>query len=345
MKRLLSLLLGLVIVCSLAACGGKTPAPAAPTEAPAANADSNDAATEPASTRRKIGVFNYNSMMPSANPIIEGMVDVIEEHGDEYVYVAADGTEANQLQVFDELVARDDLDAIVWPNINDTVLLDSSKRAAEKGIILATMDMRLEDDENTRVVASQTLVDNYQGSYNVADALLTQLEKNGTPLNIIMVNYSGAALFIERANGYKDACTAHSANVLYEVDIATGDDLSNTIEDLLIRYPETTGILVCYDAGCVKTLAACKAQGRTDILLCSFDGGTDVQEYILKGEIFAAACQPLYEMGRNTAESAYKALNGEEQDYWYNFQCKILTQENVQEVIDQFNAFTYRWMD
>ena len=117
MKRYFVLFLALTMAVALVGCGGNS-----------SQAQETGGSGE---SKRKIAVYNYNSMMPSANPIMEGMVDVIEENGDEYVYVAADGTEANELQVFDELVARDDLDAIVWPNINDTLLLDSCKRAKE----------------------------------------------------------------------------------------------------------------------------------------------------------------------------------------------------------------------
>ncbi|MBR3126358.1 MAG: sugar ABC transporter substrate-binding protein [Mogibacterium sp.] len=331
MKKLFALLLTLVLVFSLTACGS--------------NGGSENNGGESESTEKKVAVFNYNSMNAAANPIMEGMVDVIEEHGDEYIYAAADNTEANILQVFDELVARDDIKAIVFPNINDTLLLDSIKRAKEKGIVVATMDIRLEDDENSRLVVSQTLDDNYQGGYDCADLILTTLEEQGVTPQVIYMTYRGNNACRDRSAGYDDAMAAHpNAVLLYEADVTTVGSISDATEDLLLKYPECNAIFAVFDGGCVQVLAGCKAQGRNDILICSQDGGTDVQDFIKNGEVFCAACQPLYEMGRNTAESAYKALNGEDQEYWYNYDIPIITKENVQATIDQFSKFTYRWM-
>lgn len=331
MKKVIALLLALAMVFSLAACAN--------------NSKPEDPKGDDATPKRKIGVYLYNSMMPSAYPIIEGMIDYINEQGDEYIFVAADGTAENELQVFDELVARDDLDAIVWPNINDTLFLDSIKRAREKGIVCSTMDFQLADDETTLLVCSQTLVDNYQGAYNAADAALTELENRGLEPKVIMGNYYAMKSIADRAYGYIDACKDHNAEILFEMDPFTGtSDWASTTEDLLITYPECNAIFCANDSSCVQALAGCKAQGRNDILLVSFDGGMDVQDFVLKGDIFASACQPLYEMGRNTVEMAYNELNGVEHEYWYHFQCKTITKDTVQEVIDQFANFEYKWM-
>jgi len=338
MKKFLAILMALAMILSLAACGGATASDAA--DAPAAG---DNAA--PGTESKKFGVFNYNSMNAAANPIIEGMVDVIEEHGDTYIYVAADNTEANILQVFDELVARDDIDAIVFPNINDTLLTDSLKRAKEKGIAVATMDIRFNDDEANPLVISQTLDDNYQGGYDCADAILTKLESQGITPKVIYMTYRGNNACRDRSKGYDDAMAAHpGAELLYEADIVTSGDITNATEDLLNKYPDCNAIFCVADSVCVKVLAGCKAQGRNDILLCTQDGGSDIVEYIKKGDVFCAAAQPLYDMGRNTAESVYKYWAGEEQDYLYNFDIPVVFQDNVQPLIDQYANFTYRWL-
>ena len=65
MKKLFALLLALVLVFSLAACGSSN------------NEGGSEESGE--SAEKKVAVFNYNSMNAAANPIMEGMVDVIEE--------------------------------------------------------------------------------------------------------------------------------------------------------------------------------------------------------------------------------------------------------------------------
>ena len=342
MKKTISLLLALAMVFTLAACGK----PAAPSETNAPAAAGTPEASEPAEAKdtKKIGVFYYNSTNTAAYPIMEGMIDVIQEHGDEYIYVSADDANDNEQiqQCMDELIARDDIDGIVFSNINDTLLTDSLKTAKEKGIAVASMDILFNDNEDDPLLVSQTLDDNYKGGYDCAKAILEEL---GGEANIIILGFRGNNACRDRSAGYEDAIKEYpNAKILYELDITTVDDISNATEDLLTKYPECNAIFGIADSVAVAGLAACKAQGRDDILICTQDGGSDVQTYIANGDIFCAACQPLYEMGRNTVDSLYKYWAGEEQEYYYNYDIPIITKENVQATIDQFAGFTYEWL-
>ncbi len=344
-KKLIAILLAAIMVLSLAACSSGDNDSQTDDDGTSQTGENDGPQGDENTDAKTFAVFNYNSTNAAANPIFEGMIEVIEENGDNWLYFSADNTEANILQVFDEIVARDDIDAIVWPNINDTLLLDSIERADEKGITCATMDIRLEDDETTRRVISQTLDDNYQGGYDCADAILTEIESRGETPQVIYMTYRGNNACRDRSDGYDDAMAEHpDAVLLYEGDITTMTDIASTTEDLLQRYPECNAIFCVADSTCVSVLAGCKAQDREDILLCTQDGGTDVQSYILNGDVYVAACQPLYEMGKNVVESVYKEWNGGEDTYWYNYEIPLIFQDNVQETIDQFESFEYKFL-
>lgn len=337
MKKTICALLALVMVFAMTACG-RSGGSASTTAA--AKPDAEGSGTP----GKKIGVFYYNSTNTAAYPIMEGMIDVIKEHGDEYIYVCADDSNDNEQiqQCMDELIARDDIDGIVFSNINDTLLTDSLKTAKQKGIAVASMDILFNDNESDPLLVSQTLDDNYQGGYDCAKAIIEAL---GGEANILILGYRGNNACRDRSAGYDDAVAEYpNSKVLYELDITTVDDISNATEDLLSKYPECNAIFGIADSVAVAGLAACKAQGRNDILICTQDGGSDVQTFIANGDIFCAACQPLYEMGRNTVDSLYKYWNGEEQEYYYNYDIPIITQENVQKTIDQFAGFTYEWL-
>lgn len=338
MKKTICVLLALILVFAMTACSQSGSSATTPTAA------ATEAAAETSGTTRKIGVFYYNSTNTAAYPIMEGMIDVIEEHGDEYIYVCADNANDNEQiqQCMDELIARDDIDGIVFSNINDTLLTDSLKTARDKGIAVASMDILFNDNESDPLLISQTLDDNYKGGYDCAKAIIEALDGEA---NIIILGYRGNNACRDRSAGYDDAVAEFpNSKVLYELDITTVDDISNATEDLLSKYPECNAIFGIADSVAVAGLAACKAQGRNDILICTQDGGSDVQTFIANGDIFCAACQPLYEMGRNTVDSLYKFWNGEEQEYYYNYDIPIITKENVQQTIDQFAGFSYDWL-
>lgn len=342
--KMMALILSVVLSLALAACGSDT-AETEPAAETAAADEGGVAAEEPAAETagetRTIGIATYTMDNTAIYPLIQSMIDAVEAHGDKYVLVSAEGDSDNEgiVQSVEELVNRDDIDAIAVDNINDTVLYDVVAKANERGIPMAFNDIPFAADESHQIVTN-VVNDNYGAGVAIAEQCAEDLGGKG---NVILFTHEGNAAVQPRTQGIHDTLEKYpDINVLYEgmctLSIA---DATSVMEDLLMAHSEIDAVLSIVDNQTIGNLAAIKAMGREGIRLYSIDGSADVCSLIKNGEVEMTVAQDFVAMGTKTVEALYAYMDGGEVEQTINCEAPVINADNVDEWIEYFDNMSF----
>ena len=139
MKKLLALLLALVMVIGLVACGAKEDAPAAdaPADAPAADAPADAPAADAPAKSYKFGLMIYSETDEATISIRTGVEKAAAEAGVELVIGTNQGDHTKTPAVLETILAQD-IDALIDATWSAEVGLNTSAICKERGIPLVT---------------------------------------------------------------------------------------------------------------------------------------------------------------------------------------------------------------
>jgi len=311
MKKLTALLLALVMVLSLAACGASEPAP---TEAaPAAPAATEAApAPEAAPAGKTAADLTLGFILGSREhafycSIEDGINAAAAEMGFKAVVLESDLNGAIASERIETLVV-DGCDAISL-SVNDPTASTPAIVAADaEGVPMFAFDCT---SSETDVIKSFVGTDNYQGGVVGGEATIKFLEDNGLTdgATIGIIGYPEPQSCIDREAGWMDTVKAfeeeYNLTIVnignYKGDASTAESLMN---DALISYPEMACIFTVGDPACVGALAAIKNAG-SDCKMIGFDANPEAHEAILdpvNGQIwFADVAQDPYKIGYDIA--------------------------------------------
>ncbi len=140
MKKLIALLLALVMVFAMVACGN-TDAPAAPSEPAAPGADAKDPAPEGFVWNGHKEVW---SILPTTNAegliwINDTMGAVMQDKGFTYVKKDAEGNPANQVTFVEDAIAAGNVGALMIAAMDVVLLKDVVEQAVDAGIAVAML--------------------------------------------------------------------------------------------------------------------------------------------------------------------------------------------------------------
>ena len=338
--KMLALLMVAAMLFALAACSSETDT--AVTDSTETTESSADEGTDTSSgEKRTIGIATYTMDNTAIYPLIQSMIDTVQAHGDEYVLVSAAGAEDTEgiVQSVEELVNRDDIDAIAVNNISDTVLYDVVSKANERGIPMAFNDIPFATDENHQIVTN-VLNDNYGAGVAIAEQCVKDLGEEG---NVILFTLEANTAVQLRTQGIHDTLEQYpNINILYEgmatLNIA---DATSAMEDLLMAHSEIDAVLSIVDNQTIGNLAAMKAIGREGIKLYSIDGSADICPLIKNGEVEMSVAQDFVSMGTQTVEALYAYMNGEEVEQTIDCEAPIINADNVDEWIEYFDNMSF----
>lgn len=343
-KKVLTLLVSAVMAFSLTACGGESSSSSTAsnsTGSESASAESTSASSSDSTEKRTIGIATYTMDNTAIYPLLQAMIDTVTAHGDDYVFVSANGDSDTEgiVQSVEELVTRDDIDAIAVDNINDTVLYDVVAKANEKGIPIAFNDIPFASDDTHQVVTN-VVNDNYGAGVAIAEQCVEDLGGEG---NVILFTHEGNSAVQPRTQGIHDVLEQYpDINILYEglctLDVA---DATSTMEDLLMAHDDIDAVLSIVDNQTIGNLAAIKAIGREGIKLYSIDGGSDICPLIKDGSVEMSVAQDFVTMGTETIEALYAYMDGEEVEDTISCEAPIINSDNVDEWIEFFENTTY----
>ena len=108
------------------------------------------------------------------------------------------------------------------------------------------------------------------------------------------------------------------------------DEAMALAEDWLTTYGDDLKAIVCEnDDMALGALSACKAAGRTDVLIGGVDGLDEAVEAVKAGEMVISVLQDSYGQGTQGVETALKIVKGEEFEQDLRIPFLPITAENV----------------
>lgn len=274
MKKIIAMLLAIVMVLGLAACGSSdkptaTNSPVAenPTKTPASN--DADVSTE----GFVIGFSNYNneiSWRTQMEAEFTYLADQLKSEGviSEYYVYEANGDQAKQISDVQDLITLG-VDAIVVPTITTDGLNAVLEEAMDEGIIVVNFDNNCSLD-----VSCKLTVSDYNHGWVSGQWLGDQLIANGTEEGNIIILRGGVGTSTDanRYQGGYDGLIDKCPNVKIIAEEACDWDYATaktTIETLLATYSQIDGVI---SQGGAMTQAAIDAFNEAGRTLCPMTG-------------------------------------------------------------------------
>ena len=344
MKKLISLLLVLAMALSLAACGGKTEAPAA-TEAPKAEAAPEAAAPAAEVTTYDVGVaiYQYNdNFMTRYRQEIEAYFKTLETDTVKYNVTMVDSKNdmAEQTNQIDTFITQG-MDVIILNLVQTSsaeVLIDKVVEAGIPCILINREPLGDNGDESY-----PGIIDNAGVCYVGADArqsgtyqgeIVLALDNKGDINGDGTVNY--VMIIGDPENPDAQYRTEFSIKALTDAGVEVKklvDNVGNWDQTkgqeiaaaALAQFGDEIEVIFCNNDGmALGAAAAIEAAGRVvgeDIYLLGVDALDECQEMVQAGTMTGTVLNDHIGQSHAAVDAAIAALNGEalQNYYWVNY--------------------------
>lgn len=327
MKRKLTLLLALTMVCGcLAACGQKE-APAA--EAPAAEPAVEETAEAPAEAEGG-KVFGFTSM-DNSNPffitIMETIKEKVEANGDELIVIDGAHDQQKQINGIESMISQE-IDGIFLNPVESAGVEPALDALNEAGIPIVTYDAGVAATDKVLTFVGS---DNTNAGRVCGEDLVKRCPEGG---KILVITHATADSVIKRLEGFMEAIEGKGFEVVGESD-AQGDQgkAMAAATDLLQANPDVVAIFGANDPMAKGAMAAAESAGLTDVLIYGVDGSPDFKaELVKEGTLMAGTgAQSPMTIGEKAVEVMYAYLAGEEVDAEYPIDTFLINADNVSE--------------
>lgn len=348
MKKTLAILVSLVMVIALAACGTPAAEPvatttvmettAAPTTVATTTTANNDEAPailskgpngEDAVSATTLGlsaeeiakvkagkykaaiVFHYGGNDWSTSQL-KGLTDTFNSLGIEVV-ATTDANFSAEQQVSDiETVLALDPDIIVSIPTDPVATADAYQQAANAGVKLVFMDNVPKGFEAGKNYVSAVSADNYGNGIVAADLIGEALGGKGK----IGIVHFDVDFFV--TNQRLEAFEKTMAEKYPEIEVVSKlgfkdpNATSEVADAMLTQNPDIQAIFAHWDVPAEGVLSSLRAAGREDVLISTIDLGNNVAKEIAEGNILGLGAQLPYDQGVAEATLGAYALLGKE---------------------------------
>lgn len=372
MKKTLAILLALVMVVALAACGttgtqsaattaaaqettATTPAAATET-APATdgapvilskgpNGEDAVSATTLGLTPDEIAkvkagnftaaiVFHYGGNDWSTSQL-QGLTDTFNNLGIKIV-ATTDANFSAEQQVSDiETVMALNPDIIVSIPTDPVATADAYQRAADKGIKLVFMDNVPQGFTAGKNYVSCVSADNYGNGIVAADLIGEALGGQG---KIGIVNFD-VDFFVtnQRLEAFEKTMSEKYPNiqVVSKMGFKDPNATSEVADAMLTQNPDIQAIFAHWDVPAEGVLSSLRAAGRTDVKISTIDLGNNVAKEIAEGNILGLGAQLPYDQGVAEATLGAYALLGKDAPAYVAVPALRVDQSNILDAYKQ----------
>lgn len=323
MKKIVALLLALVMVFSLAACG---------------NSAGNKESSEPADRNGDGKVtIAYSAIAYSIAVLPQYLYANIEkeckERGWEFISLAAEGDAVLQGEQVSQLVQQDPDYFLLMP-ADPALAVDWVAEINDAGIPCITVHT----DVNDQVAAAHCGPDNYAMAEALAKALV---EKHGPDAGLKIVEIGGVPVqsdFILRVSGFD---TYIKENTNYEIlgiewAFTNRADAQGYMENFISTYGDEIDVLMGFDDDLtLGGINALQAANMTDVEVYSITGQKEAMAAVEAGTMTMTAFYSTALTASNAFDCIEKLAAGEQIEYFHYTNVPNVTIENVAEYKDQ----------
>jgi len=314
MKKIIALLLALVMVVGLVACGEKAPE-AAPEKAPEAAPEAAPE-TAPEASEEEIVVagivFQDDQFM---NMLTKGYVAAAEEAGVKILTDNTNNDQAKETELINTYLAQGVKGLAIAP-LNTDASVAALRAADEQGMKVALTNIDLADAEF--IVAGYTS-DDYTNCRLVGKeaAEIIKAKHGDETIKIAIVQFKSLLPDNSgnRVKGYLDSLD--EAGIKYEIvadqDAWMQDTALETASAILTAHPDVNVIITVNDGGTIGSTMAVQNAGLSEqIMVFGHDGSDQISSMILDDAcpLQAVVAQDPYGQGYNAMSALIAAIKG-----------------------------------
>lgn len=296
MKKAVAVLLSLIMVLGLAACGGK------------ASEENKE------ESGKRLGVIIGDSTQDYYNLGLEGIKSAIDENDELIVYDCEQDIDKQYDQIND--LINQQVDAIVLAVINSDAMIAGLKLIKESGIPCFCYDQEL-TEEGEELVEGQVYISDYTigqlGGQAMAEGLHEKFgEYKGKVMTYAASYYNSGALrlqgFTDALKEYPDIEVFYNSDEDWDSDTATG-----IVESVLLSNPDMNGFWGWSE---LPTIGAVKAFEENDCLddmvITTNECSATMYDYIEQGKIYSGTELNGYGVGQEIIKMVYDYFDGED---------------------------------
>ncbi len=328
LKKLLALLLALVMVFSLAACGSSSE-----------TASESSESTETSSSGlegKTIGYVTINSAAPWGGLVGTELKRLAEEAGATFNVLDAQ-TVADDVVNYCNQMIDNGVDALAVFGGDPTAMVDVAKSCSDAGIplFLCALDVAEEGREYATACIGP---DQEEMCYEIGQYII---EQNGADAGCTVVQISGVpflADYQEREAGFARAMEETNYNVL-EADYAYSSrtDAKSFMESHIQALGDDIDIVMGFDDDLTMgAVSAIEEAGMTDsIKVYSLTGQNDAIQAVKDGKMELTVMNRAGDIAAETVNAIEEYLTTGSTEYYHYTELTYITAENVDEYLGQ----------
>ncbi len=324
MKKLITLVLAIVLMFNLAACGAKsTPEAGGDTQAdaPAAAPAETDNSGGVEEKLKLVAVIPFTANKFWDEDVRGGLERAAQEAGVEFTYYSTENLDNNKWIEAMEAAIANGADGIITFVLNADALVDIKASLGDKPLIAIV--------SNADCVDVSVGTDDYNAGKALGEALVEAAGGEGT-VGVMTGQLDDAGLNL-RLEGLKEALAAADMEIAVvdedRSDMATG---VQKVEAMLLAHPEIDCLAGLAANGAPEFAQVLTEQGRVDEFTCvGFDNLDQTLDAVRNDVIYATLVQRQYYAGYEALMHAVKIINGEECEQFFDTGTAVLTKENV----------------
>lgn len=273
--------------------------------------------------RRKLGAVYMTLNNPFYEVIDEEIRTAVENHGD--ILISRDPALSVDKQIEEIQNLIDDGVELIFINPVDWTKIELAlKLAYAAKIPVIAIDTNVEDD---KYVVCTIVSNNYLAGSQCAAHLL----EHSPGGKIALLKHSQARSSIDRIQGFLDKIAENpnfeivaEAECLGQLEVAMP-----AMERMIKEHPEINIVMALNDPAAMGAIAALQNENRNDVLVYGVDGVPETKEMIFSHRMTATAGQSPRQIGRISADRAYKILDGEQVEKLIQLPTTLLSSDNI----------------
>lgn len=306
MKKILTVLLALLMVATLAGCS------------------SNEAATDTTGTdsTAEVGAIGL-AVSTQTNPffvtLVEGAEAKAKELGVELFVADAGDDVAKQASDIEDLISKG-IKVLIVNACDSDAVGPTVQEAIDKGIKVIAVDRAVNGATVDCFIAS----DNVLGAKLAAEYLV---EKAGEGAKCIeLQGILGASATVDRGAGFHEIADSKLTVVASQTANFDRAEGMSVMEDLLQANPDAVCVFAHNDEMALGAVEACNGK---NILIAGFDATDDAIAAVKAGTMAATVAQQPALMGSTAVEKAVDLMNGTSVPATFPVEVKLVTADNA----------------
>ena len=309
MKKLIALLLALVMVFALCACGNESAPAASSNDTPASSGNDASAPAE-GGAGRTIGINNFFMGGYALDILVTSCRQVTDICGDT-LQVANDEGNVEKIVADLENFIASGVDAILWWGLLPTNFAVGPQKAEAAGVPIAFFDKIPDPGEQSESIQAMKMFaggvgnSDYIGGRNMGEYAVSL----GCKKALIAGAEIGDTTHDPRIQGFTEVFEAAGGQVLNVFRGNAGADATTALDNLINAYPEADCVFGSGGDYALAAISVCNTYGLDNIKVLAVDISPDLLPYLVDGSL-AAGCGAHWVSGMFTAIMLENYLDG-----------------------------------